>query len=262
MRNSAYKREGDLGYVRNFRKRIGRPGSTPVIFAALGLLLCGIIFCGEAKGLDLYFVRHAETVANATGQYTKKAQETFSKEGESQISDLTKSLNGYKFDVICVSPQKRAINTILPYLRKNNATAEIWPELDECCYQDNRNVQPSAAAFANGASIVLDAKDQKYLRLRDPAMKYFYADGNYADGMLRIQKARDLLIERFGRSESSILIVGHYLSGGRLIEMLMGLKSVGKQSPGNARLWHLREKPDGTFELIRFNIYPAEKYLE
>lgn len=247
--------------MRNGEKIIKTINIGVIAFALLGsAVLIGA--SGEnAQALDLYFVRHAETVANATGRYSENAQNIFSKEGESQIAELTRTLSGQKFDAVCVSPQKRTRSTILPYLKEANITAEIWPELDECCYQANRNVQPTPMAFAKDREIILDEAEKKYFKFRDAGSNYFYKGGNYADGLQRIRKARDLISERFGGSGQSVLIVGHNLSGGRLIEMLMGKDPDGSDSPGNARLWHLQEQPDGKFKLIRFNIHPAERYF-
>ena len=249
--------------MKNFKKAFRLINVNLIAFALLNFVFINGIFAEDArKGLDLYFIRHAETVANSTGQHSEDSQSIFSKEGESEVADLTKTLSGHRFDAICVSPQKRTRNTILPYLKEQNATAEIWPELDECCYQTDRNVQPSPVAFAKGGKIIMDDTEQKYFKFRDNGMDYFYKGGNYADGLLRIRKAYILLNERFGRSGKSILVIGHGLAGGRLIEILMGKEPEGKEFPGNARIWHLQEQPDGKFKLIRFNIHPAERYFD
>jgi broad specificity phosphatase PhoE len=230
---------------------------------ALVILISGQV-CAQndgSKGLELFFVRHGETVANVTGQNTEANQAVFTPEGKDQVEKLTALLNGHKFDVICVSPRERTMNTILPYLKKHNMIAELWPELDEGCWQPNKNVQPTIG-LAKGLPIILDEEKKRHFKFRDEGPDYFYKSGNYADDLLKIKKAHDLVIERFGQSGSSVLLVGHGLAGGRLIELFLGLEPKGEYFPGNARLWHLEQEPDGTFKLVRFNIHPSEEYCK
>jgi broad specificity phosphatase PhoE len=232
-----------------------------ITFAALWCLNFSYTFAGEAsKGPDLYFVRHAETVANATGIYTKENESKFSKKGLKQIEDLTKMFGRYKFDFICVSPQVRALETILPYLKEHNMTAEIWPELSECLFQKGKGGK-SVEMFTRGETIVLSNDMKDYFQFREPTLNYFYKEGSYREGLLRLDRACKLIEERFGQSGKSVLIVGHNLSGGRLIEMLQRMQPMGQYSPLNAHIWHLKLRPDGKFGLVEQNVPPTAKTL-
>lgn len=218
-----------------------------------------IVFAEDVfKGLDVYFVRHAETVGNATGLYTEQNQRAFTEKGKGQIADLTIFLAKYKFDFICVSPKLRTLKTILPYLKKHNLTAEVWPEISECSSQKERYAAPEAKLI-KGDMIVLSDDMKKYFRFGEPDMNYFYKDGNYADAILRLRKARDLIIERFGNSGKCILVVGHSMAGGRMMEILMGLEPEGRLFPGNAHLFHLQQQPDGKFRMLENNVATTSK---
>ena len=93
----------------------------------VAILLCGVA-AAQAGGLDIYFVRHAETMANASGVNTSGNSNMFSEKGNEQVGALTRELNAMRFDAILVSPAERAINTILPYLKESGQKGIIWPE--------------------------------------------------------------------------------------------------------------------------------------
>ena len=219
-----------------------------------------LFFSLSAEALDVYFVRHAETVANVTHNYTEENQRVFSKLGKEQVEELTRQLASFDFDFICVSPTHRTLKTILPYLRIKNASAEIWPEIAECCWQSDRNVKPKAP-FQKAEEILLEEQMKGHFHFRDADTDRFYKDGNYADGLVRLRSACDMLIERFSGQDKSVLIVGHSLAGSRIIEMLLGQAPAGKYSPHNAQICYLKETQPGQFRLMRFNMDPSEEIL-
>lgn len=237
-----------------------------LILAVIWSFYCPAVsdICAEEyKGLDLYFVRHAETIANVTGDYSEKNQKTFSDKGTEQIRQLSRGLRQYKFDHICVSPKYRARKTIEPYLKQNGLVAEIWPELAECCHQSDRNVSPTNIEPALGELISLTGDEKRYFFFRDGKEKdRLYLSGNYADGILQLRKAHELIIKRFGGSPQKVLLVGHGLAGGRIVELLRGLKPEGKAFTQNAKITLLRQGNDGKFKLIRFNADPLEKIVD
>ena len=51
---------------------------------------------------------------------------------------LADVLSGWSFDRIITSPLQRALQTIAPYLAATQQRAEIWPEIAEACWQDER----------------------------------------------------------------------------------------------------------------------------
>ena len=90
-------------------------------------------------GVTVYYVRHAESFANAKERYIAEGREAelpedldaLSPVGEQQAQALVAKLEPYAFDHILVSPLNRARATILPYAQQAGLRAEIWPELAE-----------------------------------------------------------------------------------------------------------------------------------
>ena len=60
------------------------------------------------------------------------------------------------------------------------------------------------------------------LIFRDPAHIEFWQNDNYESGLLMVMTARDLLLERYGRSGKTIIVVGHAIAGQMLIGLLRG----------------------------------------
>lgn len=209
----------------------------------------------DVTGLDVYILRHAETLANITGVSTDQNTTIFSKRGQQQVAQLPEKLKAYRFDYILVSSMHRARYTILPYLEQSSMIAEIWPELGECCWQKNQSVSTSAS-FLMGRAITLDAREIEHFRFRDNFSRQTYNQQNYADGIMLQKKAAKNLIERFGHSGKSVLIVGHNNAGGRLIEILLGLSPEGRFYLKNAAISHLRQREDGSFQLLMLNDLP------
>jgi broad specificity phosphatase PhoE len=201
--------------------------------------------------LHLYFVRHAETVANATKQYNDKTERTFTEVGEQQRRRLVNKLADYQFDAILVSPLWRAQHTILPYLQANELTAELWPELAECCWQDDHDAKPSKT-MREGPPII--NQDLARFRLRDAQTTHLWnIRHNYGNGMQQVREAARLIQARFSRSGGTILVVGHSLSGSRLIRILSGSDPEQELNLLNTGLGFLRERHDGTFEIVSLN---------
>lgn len=222
--------------------------------------------CGFAESkksqLDVYFVRHAEIVANVTANYSEKNRRSFTEKGKEQIKRLTEGLKQYKFDEIFVSPKYRTMRTIEPYLQEQGITAELWPELAECCYQSDRSVKLTNVSLEVGARINIMPDEKEWFSFRDKAEKGSYYDvRNYADGMMHLEKSVELIKERFGGTGKTILLVSHSLAGGRIIEMLLGLPPVGNYHPSNARLTHLRMNESGEFEILFFNKDPLSQKI-
>ena len=206
----------------------------------------------EEQGLALYVVRHAETESNRTGIHNRINDRTFSSTGMNQVRILTERLGNHRFDRIIVSPKYRAMNTILPYLKKNGLVAEIWPELEECCWQrEGRDAVSSG--LEHGKKIDIPGDMRPYFKLRDERTTHRYKARNYADGILQVQMAADLIKQRFAGASQSVLLVGHYHAGGRIMELLLGKEPDGGFSLQNTKISHLAEEPDGSFRLIYVN---------
>ncbi len=87
--------------------------------------------------MSLTFVRHAETWANASGDYSTATGDLLPDNGLAQAQRLAAALLRRPAPArIVVSPMTRALQTIRPYLMATGRTGEIWPELAEGCWQE------------------------------------------------------------------------------------------------------------------------------
>lgn len=226
-----------------------------IVFSVVFSFLFAFVAYGQEnpdQGLEIYFVRHAQTEGNRTHIHSRENDRTFSDEGKEQIKILTEKLSQHSFDHILVSPKYRAMNTIYPYLKKTGIKAEIWPELEECCWQKQRYGSPPSY-LKLGKRIKLESKMKPYFIFRDSDSRYMFKTKTYADGVAQLRMASGLIREQFSRSGKKILLVGHYHAGGRIIEMLQGLSPAGHFKLSNAKITHLKEMDDGTFKVISRN---------
>lgn len=224
--------------------------SRSILLAFILLLQAGLSHAGG--GLDIYLVRHAQTVANASGVKDKRSDSTFSEEGRAQVEALTRELLNYRFDAVLVSPTERTLNTIHPYLQRSKTVGIVWPELTECCWQQDRG-EGEAGQLVTGSALQLPPEIAPQFTFRDSASAFKYANKNYADGVAQIRQAVSLLKANYFDSGKTILIVTHFHAGAVLLGELLG---VGRDSlPGleNARLAHLRQEKDGRFTLLTIN---------
>lgn len=204
------------------------------------------------SGLDIYLVRHAQTVANATGVKDKRSESTFSEEGQAQIAALTRELQNYRFDAVLVSPTERTLNTIHPYLQQSKMVGIVWPEITECCWQQDRG-EGEAGQLLQGSAIQLAPEIAPQFSFRDSASAFKYANRNYADGVAQVRQAVSLLKARYFDSGKTILIVTHYHAGAVLLGELLGVSRDSLPGLENARLTHLRQEKDGRFTLLTIN---------
>lgn len=217
----------------------------------VAILLCGVA-AAQAGGLDIYFVRHAETMANASGVNTSGNSNMFSEKGNEQVGALTRELNAMRFDAILVSPAERAINTILPYLKESGQKGIIWPELTECCWQKNRDTQV-AGRLVTSSALRLNNEQVTYFSFRDSDSTLSYANNSYADGVAQVRHAEELLKQHYFGSGKTILIVAHYHSGQVLMADLLGTTRDKLPNLENGKLAHLRQGDDSRFTLISIN---------
>ncbi|ATX81206.1 Broad specificity phosphatase PhoE [Mariprofundus ferrinatatus] len=205
----------------------------------------------EFKPLNIYYVRHGETLGNVTHKHGDYYDRTFSEEGARQVAELTAKLDEIEFDHIVTSPKYRAMNTIFPYLKKHNLKADIWPELAECCWQKERG--DKATRIGRDDHIEVEPGMQPYFTFAEKTDSREFKARNYGDGLLMVSLAYERLLKNYSGSGKTILVVGHYHSGGRLIEMLQGYYPEGNYQLWNARITQLQEQEDGSFSLIASN---------
>ncbi len=227
------------------------------ILLRLFLLFTFVFVCLPAgadgnKGLKIYITRHAETMGNVTGNYSEENQRKFSPKGLAQVEHISDKLKNYRFDHVFVSPMYRTQYTVFPYLKSHNITAEIWPEIDEKCFDITSSTVPSKTIPKGG---LIELFDEKYFKLRDPSANRMYEPRNASEGLAQFLKAKEM-IELYSGTGQSILLVGHYCTGSRLMEVLLELESKGRFGPKNCAVSLLEQQPDGTFRMLQYNDEP------
>jgi broad specificity phosphatase PhoE len=224
----------------------------PMFRKLLVLMLWLVSLAANAAGLDVYLVRHAETQANASGIHNTVTSGSFSEEGEAQIRMLTNGLAHYRFDAILVSPTERTLYTIAPYLLQTGRSAEIWPEIAECCWQKDRmSSGPGALVWGDDIRLPVAIAPQFVFRTGIPQRSF--ANRSYADGVAQVRQAADLIRQRYGHSGKSILLVLHYHSGAVLMAELLDQDREQLPHLKNARLTHLRQDDAGQFHILTAN---------
>jgi len=202
----------------------------------------------DSSTTEVYFVRHAETMSDFTGVHNLKNDRILSPDGKKQVRQLTRQLQQLDIDLIITAPQPRALKSILPFLKKQRRTAEIWPSLDECCWQEKtptyRFMQPKF-----GAEIKLSRAMKPYFTFPDEHSHFSLYTQTYNEGITQVQMAVDQLLRRFGNSGKHILIIGNYHAGTRFIETLQGLKPEGWYQLNHAKIIQLKENKNGYFFL-------------
>lgn len=166
---------------------------------------------------DLTFVRHAETVANATGRYNTKTLNALSAKGEGQVRSLRDVLmKEPRFDLILVSPSPRALKTIAPYLRDSGQKATVWPLLYECCTERPR--QAEAKSFGFGGRVEVPPAIARYFIV--PTGAKLPAPRNFGEGLAQVTATeKEFRAKYTGRR---ILLVGHSAHGGQFLYRLTG----------------------------------------
>ena len=171
-----------------------------------------------ASPLHLTFIRHSETVANATGKYNSRTLNVFSAKGEELVAKLTERLlKEPRPDRILVSPSPRALRTIAPYLRRTGQKATVWPLLYECCTERPR--QPEAKSFPFGGKVEIPS-DVAGLFVFLPGQDRLPAPRNYGEGLAQVRRT----VEGFRKNFRSgrIMLVGHSAHGGHFLKALTG----------------------------------------
>lgn len=168
--------------------------------------------------IDLTFVRHGETVANATGLYSNKTLNAFSDKGKKQVASLTDRLRAEKpYDLIFVSPAERTLRTIAPYLRATRRRAIVWPLLYECCTM-KRPVDAHATTFKYVGKVKIP-RDLQGLFTVYSNQSLLPDAPDYNSGLAQVQQELKGLK---GQAGKRILLVGHAGNGGQILHALTG----------------------------------------
>ena len=202
--------------------------------------------------MKIYFVRHAQSVGNAGGEYDRSNASKLTDLGLQQAELLAERLMSYQFDDIIVSPLERTVRTILPYLKKTDRKAEVWPELVEA--RGRKDVEMEVPEVMRmGAPIGLPEEALPYLRIRDDEYGQNLAPGdeNYQEGQRRVTVAGQKLLEKHDMEDITFLVVGHACSGARFLEALMKIPLDGRFQHSNTGMTLIEQKANGDF-IMRF----------
>ncbi len=164
---------------------------------------------------EFTFVRHGETVANATGKYNSRTLNELSELGKKQVEELTAKLKATpRFDAIYVSPSLRAMKTIYPYLKATNQKATIWPLLYECC--TGRRGDAKATKFSWGEKISVPETFLPYFVIKQ-GWERLPVSPDYSAGLAQVQAS----VKEFSTiARGSVLLVGHSGQGGQFLYAL------------------------------------------
>jgi len=166
------------------------------------------------------FVRHGETVANATGRYSNSTLNSFSAKGAAEVAKLTKFLESApRFDLILVSPAPRTLATVAPYLAATHQKALVWPLLYECCTA-RRPAGSHPTSFSYGSRIEIPKQFANLFVLMPSENKLPDAPG-YNEGLAQVDSAVQEFRSKFERPR--VLVVGHSGMGGHFIHEFTGV---------------------------------------
>jgi broad specificity phosphatase PhoE len=262
---------------RSARGRIGWSqrlhGNLCFTLAVLGFLA----FAARSDaGLKIYYLRHAEGGHNVVKQWAKVPKKqrpdyvgnpnVFTPKGKEQVAAATLKLQKYHFDFIGVSSMWRTRNTVLPYLKAVDVKGEIWPELHEFSGGSKILATDLPAVtkpvLGAGERIELPADEAPYFTFRADARNDFQLPSQKggereAAIQLVVQRVVEMIRERFGGKDETILLVGHGNAGRALLRRLTNQKFADIPSMVNAELWMVEQQPDGSFQLEMYNDAPC-----
>lgn len=155
-------------------------------------------------------------MGNATGDYSSSVSDALSPVGETQAMALGKILKSMKFDRVLVSPRQRAMQTVTPYLKLVNRSAEIWPEIAEACWHPERE-DPTASWNSQPAPLPSDTSG--IFNYRDNIAISPAHPESFGAGLRRVHDTMKLLHNMGDTSNEALLIVTH----GHFIRELLNL---------------------------------------
>ena len=157
--------------------------------------------------MRVLLIRHAESNGNAAdGDYSVDDADALSPKGLAQAEALGDSLESWEIGAVIVSPQQRALQTIAPYLAATERIAEVWPELAEACWQDER--EPPAAAWDSQPTALPDDIAQHFAFRDGQAIRPAWPE-TFGSGLRRVQDALERIENAFGQTDQTILLAAH-----------------------------------------------------
>lgn len=243
------------------------------------LLILAFVMFGAIRSeaqLKIYYIRHAEGGHNVKKEWVEKGipesewpsyvgnPDVFTPRGEKEVIVATEKLQEYSFDFIATSNAWRARNTILPYLKLTNQTAEVWPELREgpgMLTILSKDIPDLDIPILNlGEPIELPEDEKNYFVLRKDSPNDYKKYPRDADENLKVAymkyvslHAIDMIEKRFGGSDKSILLAGHNSSGVSLLKLLLKEEPENKRGIISSGIWMVEQQKDGTYQLKFYN---------
>ncbi len=173
--------------------------------------------------MNLYLLRHAQSVGNMTGDYSTVAHDNLSELGQSQADALSSVINkSFSVDEIFVSPYGRAMQTIAPYLQSSNRKACVWGNLAEACWQTDVSAE---IPIRTGQPDQIDICDSNIFLLDNFSGAMPFEDETFAEGQARVDKTGNEILRRYLGRPVNIFLVTHAYFASRLIEKFVGIKS-------------------------------------
>ncbi len=259
-----------------------QPTRLKLIPAVLILLFC---LSHADAGLKIYYIRHAEGGHNVKADWEEKGipksewpeyvgnSDMFTPKGEKQLDEALEKLKNYEFDFIASSPLWRARNTIIPYLKATDQKAEVWPELKEgkgmTLILSDKLPKVNRTILNEGDPVHIPKKERKYFDRRERGKRHYRKYPSDSSDELKTaymkhvtEHAIDIIEEKFGEKDKSILLAGHNSAGVSLLKLLLGEEPGGPARSGihNVAIWMVEQQKDGSYELKIYNDapFPAE----
>lgn len=243
------------------------------------LLLLSVVIFGASSSeaqLKIYYIRHAEGGHNVKKAWEKKGipesewpsyvgnPNVFTPRGEAEVLMATAKLQDYSFDFIASSNIWRVRNTILPYLKATNQTAEVWPELREgpgMLTILSEDIPDLDIPILNlGDPIELPEEEKDYFVLREDSPNDYKKYPTDSEMNLKVAylkhvslHAIDMIEKRFGGTDKTILLAGHNSSGVSLLKLLLKKDPEDKRGITSSGMWMVEQQEDGTYQLKIYN---------
>jgi len=156
--------------------------------------------------MKVLIVRHAESMGDATGEYSTAQADSLSPRGQQQAIALTEPLRAWSFDKILVSPLQRAWQTVAPYLITTCQRGDIWPELAEACWHEEREAVASGwaaqpASMPESVACLFRYRDGVSIRPAHPE--------SFGTGLARVHRALARLELMAETSDQTVLMITH-----------------------------------------------------